>query len=94
MTLQETIRALVIDTIRRVHEGNGRTAPELSGDSRPFDEPEGLDSLNCLEVEVLLSRELGIPGEGLILQDGEEWQRLSVEEIVRRVSERVPNADG
>lgn len=57
---EEDLRLILIDGIREIQELNGHTLFEISDDIRPVGDLEQFDSLNVIELTIILSSRLGI----------------------------------
>jgi acyl carrier protein len=78
-------KARIVKTIAQIQENSGREVPEkITGRMKPIGDLVGFDSLNGLELSVLLSTEFGTdPQENLcISEDGR--RALTVNEMVAR----------
>jgi len=79
-------RDRIVKAIAQIQENSGRELPKkISGRMKPIGDFEGFDSLNGLELSVVLTIEFGVkPRENLcISEDG--CRALTVNEMVARV---------
>ena len=79
-------RDRIVKAIAQIQENSGRELPEkISGRTKPIGDLDGFDSLNGLELSVVLAIEFDIdPGENLCVSD-DGRRALTVNEIVARV---------
>jgi acyl carrier protein len=76
---RESVRAIVIDVLTEIQTMGGNPVPDFTDELHPMSELAGFDSMNAVEVAVLLSERLGtdIP-DGVFAPEGDEpaalWQ--------------------
>lgn len=60
MVARHEVQRRVIEAVKMVQEASGRSVVTLSAETSLFDDVEGFDSLNALEVVVQVSEDLGV----------------------------------
>ena len=65
----------VIEAVRQVQEASGRTAEDISADTRPLEDIDGFDSLSGVEASALLSEALRCEiQDNAFLSQGGRWR--------------------
>src|SRR5258708_544243 len=76
---RESVRAIVIDVLTEIQTMGGNPVPDFTDELHPMSELVGFDSMNAVEVAVLLSERLGTDiSDGVFAPEGDEpatlWQ--------------------
>jgi len=81
-----TLAEALVDAVREIQQHSCRPLPgTLDSTTKPLRDLVGFDSLNCLEVEVLLSARLKTEISNIPFWDTKERRALPIHEIVDRL---------
>lgn len=80
------VRDRIIEAITQIQENSGRELPErISGRFKPIGDLEGFDSLNGLELSVMIAAEFDIDTQDNLCVSEDGRRALTVAEMVARV---------
>ncbi len=83
---RSAVESALVDAVREIQTQSGRHLPAiLDSTLRPLRDLEDFDSLNCIEVEVLVSERLGQEIAGIPFWDKDAGRALRIGEIVDRL---------
>jgi len=88
----EHLVALIEEILQQVQTMSGRPPATVGGGTVPIGDLQGFDSLNGLEVTILLAERIGyaIPGDVNLFVSEDGRRALTVRQIAERIQGLVP----
>lgn len=84
------VERILIDTFREVLKGTAKGVPDIGHETRPLVDFPDFDSLNCVEVEVMLSERFGHEVEDVLIPSNDPSGILTVRDMVDHLCRILP----